>query len=64
MLKKGQQMFKYRKETVKNMLTNPNSYAKIDLADFKKNMRLYLSWIEDSATNRGVGGSNPSRRAK
>ena len=27
-------------------------------------MRLYLSWIEDSATNRGVGGSNPSRRAK
>ena len=27
-------------------------------------MRLYLSWIEGSATNRNAGGSSPSRRAK
>lgn len=26
------------------------------------NKRLWLSWIERSATNRKVGGSNPSRR--
>ena len=27
-------------------------------------MRLYLSWIEGSATNRNAGGSSPSRRAR
>ena len=28
------------------------------------NMRLQLSWIKRSATNRKTGGSNPSRRTK
>ncbi len=60
---KGQQKYIYRKETVKKLLTNEKVCAKIDFADFEKRLRLYLSWIEDSATNRGVGGSNPSRRA-
>ena len=54
-------MWEYRKETVKKLLTKQKVYAKIGFADFE--VRLYLSWIEDSATNRGVGGSNPSRRA-
>ncbi len=55
-------MYSYRKETVKKLLTKESECAKINFADFE--LRLYLSWIEDSATNRGVGGSNPSRRAK
>ena len=55
---------KISREIKKNIDKQTFFWYNTTVANIKVCMRLYLSWIEGSATNRNAGGSSPSRRAR